>query len=339
MRIKPPQRKKLENYLKEFYNYYPNEKYTVLHFVKYFKRRLKDNKDAWMGVSGDTGSGKSFFVLMCQILFGRPFSLIDNVSYIPKGNEIVDKFQKLKFQTFLVDEAAKEMRSVNWQSKEQQNVNTAAMTERYKNNWVFLNMPNFNEFTKSMRRTNLQFRAIVPYRTKNFARVIIQRKSRNWRSDDPWSDILASKIYENLEKKKQDIDNEAILRIERGLPTTIMDFVIPNLELILPAVTDKYKELKEISREEDMKEEETNKDKKNIYKTKYDKVMCQVTKALYHNTLGIGEVKQSKTEIAKMLGIATGTFNKYLDMAPEELEPKNVNFRKNLEKEKKAATS
>ena len=61
-----------------------------------------------MGVSGETGTGKSYFVLMTQILFGRPYSLTENVCYIPKGNEIEEKFKKLDFNTLLIDEAARD---------------------------------------------------------------------------------------------------------------------------------------------------------------------------------------------------------------------------------------
>jgi len=332
MRIKPPQRKKLENYLKEFYNYYPNEKYTVLHFVKYFKRRLKDNKDAWMGVSGDTGSGKSFFVLMCQILFGRPFSLIDNVSYIPKGNEIVDKFQKLKFQTFLVDEAAKEMRSVNWQSKEQQNVNTAAMTERYKNNWVFLNMPNFNEFTKSMRVSNILFRAIIPYRTAKFARVFIQRKSRNWRDSDPWADKFADEKYQKIQRRYKEISNDHIDSIERGLPNYVMDFIVPNLALILPEVAETYENLKIQSRIVNQDNLTSEKEKRNIWKNKYQDFMVKFT--LFLNSHIVGKDKMSKKAVCHDLGISTETFNKYLNK-PHGDSAKSM-FHKNLLKEKES---
>ena len=120
---------------------------------------------------------------MTQILLGRRYWLDKNIAYIPKGNEIIDKFNRLKRDTLLIDEAAAEMRAVNWQSKAQQGVNVAAMTDRFKENIIFLNMPSFDEFTKSMKRGSIMFRAILAYRNNRFARVIIQRKSRNWRSN------------------------------------------------------------------------------------------------------------------------------------------------------------
>lgn len=312
MKIKPKDRKKLTAFLQEFYSIYPNEKHTVLHFVKYLKLRLKKNKDAWFGVSGDTAVGKSFFVIMVQILFGRPYDLTKNVTYIPKGNEIIEKFEALNFNTLLVDESAKEMRAVNWQNKSQQKVNVLAMTERFKNNVVFLNMPNFNEFTKSMRRGNLLFRAIVVYRTDLYARVIIQRRSRNWRSEDLWGDIQANKMYDKLVKQKKEITNEIILKIERAIPNTIMDFIVPNLEVILPNVTKEYERLKIESRKTDRHDYLSQSEKKNIYKNKYQRLLTKIAKVLFYNQLGIGKIKVTKQEFSESLGISTETFNKYL---------------------------
>lgn len=308
MRINPKHRKKVVNYLRKFYSYYPKEKYTVFHFVRYFKKRLKNNKDAWLAVSGATGTGKSYFVLMSMILTGRPMTLTDNVCYIPKGSEIRDKFKKLKFNTLLIDEAAKEMRGVNWHSKAQQEVNVDAMTERYLNNMVYLNIPNFRELTKPMREGSILFRVIIPYRTRTHARVIVQMKSRNFRSDDPWNDKAANKIYEKMEKRRIEITNEKMLDIERGLPNTIMDFMVPNLELILPEVTDEYKRLKIESRGE---VEELNKPR-DIYKEKYTQTLQKISKMLYNNEFN-GEKKVTKADISRALDITPTTLNKYLN--------------------------
>ena len=323
MKIKPEHRKRLEYYLKEFYKSYPQEKYTIFHCVRYFKRRLNNNMDAWCGVCGITGTGKSLLGIMMGILMGRPYDLTKNITYIPKGDEILNKFQKLKKNVFQIDEAAKEMRGVNWHSKSQQNVNTAAMTERYLNNMVLLLMPNFGEFTKSMRTGSIIFRFVAIYRTKTHVRVILQRKSRNWRSDDPWGDKAANKIYEAMDKKKKEITNEVILNIERSLPTTLMDFIIPNLELILPEVTDKYKELKIESRKNEEPEQSEAQKKESRYKKQYENMMAVVTKVLYNNELNMGKVKVTKTEISKTLGVSVDTLNKYLKRKKEEQSTKN----------------
>lgn len=327
MKIRPHHRKKLEYYLKEFYKRYPEEKYTIFHFVKFLKLRLKKNKDAWIAASGETGGGKSLFTIMCLILFGRPATLVDNIAYIPKGNEIIDKFARLWFNMLIVDEAAAEMRGVNWHSKAQQNVNTTAMTDRFKNNAVFLIMPHFDEFTKSMRRGSLLFRAVLIYRTDTHARIIIQRKSRNWRSEDPWGDKLANEKYKNLEfKKRKEITNENMLAIERAIPNTIMDFIIPNLELILPDITNEYEKLKAESREIKDKHETTT--TSTYYKDKYATLMSRVAKILFYNELDIGKVRPTKVDMATAIGCTVETLNRYISMK----EPDKKNFREKQDK-------
>ena len=334
LRITPHHRAKLKFYLDNFYKHFPNEKYTIFHFVRFFKKRLKDNKDAWMGVCGDTGSGKSRFVLMAMILMGRPVGLEKNVCYIPKGNEIMDKFDKLKMQCLLIDEAAREMRAVNWQSKQQQGVNEKAMTDRFKNNWVFLNMPSFNEFTKSMRRSNLIFRAILPFRTAQYARVIVQRKGRNWRSDDPWNDETANKAYQKYDTRKEEITNDKIVEIERSLPSTALDFIVPDLGLILPDVVEEYEYRKLESRK--LGDMEATKDK---WKTKFEDTMEKVVKSVYYNTIGFGIKKVSKKDMAKALGVTIGTFDKYLSkVVVKEEATKEANFRDVLKKRRADTT-
>lgn len=312
MKIKPYHRKKLEYYLKGFYKHYPEEKYTVFHLVKYLKKRVKNNKDAWMGVCGETGGGKSYLGIIIGILFGRPYDLTKNITYIPKGDEILDKFLSLNLNVFQIDEAAKAMRGVNWHDKSQQKVNTAAMTERYLSNVVMLMMPNFGEFTKSMRVGSIIFRMVVIYRTDTHARVIVQRKSRNWRSDDPWGDKAANKLYEIMDRKKKEVTNDVILSIERGLPNTVMDFIIPNLELILPSITDEYKKLKLESRDLEREKKPGGNKIESRYKKQYEALMEVVTKVLYNNELNIGKVRVTKSEIASTIGCSVDTLNKYL---------------------------
>ena len=332
MRINHTHRRKLKAYLDGFYKAFRNERYTVFHFVKFFKQRLKADKDAWLGVSGDTGVGKSRTVLMIMILFGRPMSLLDNVAYVPKGKEIMDMFDKLNFNCLLVDEAAREMRSVNWQSKQQQGVNTKAMTDRFKNNMVFLNMPSFNEFTKSMRQTNLQFRMIIPYRTKHFARVIVQRKNRNWRSDDPWSDVDADKRYQKVQKRHGEISNDMILSIERSLPVYVMDFIVPDLELPLPEVIEEYERLKKESRIEE--EENEPEVQKNKFKIKFEDLFERLTKLLWYNKLGIGTRKITKKELCEELGVTTDQFTKFLKLPPKKAE-ETLTFREKIQQQEK----
>lgn len=333
-RINHTHRKRLTYFLKKFYENQTAEKYTIFHFVRYFKQRLKEDKlDAWISVSGDTGVGKSYFVLMTMILFGRPMNLVDNVAYIPRGNQIMKMFDKLNFQSLLIDEAARELRSVNWQSKQQQGVNMKAMTDRFKNNLVFLNMPNFAEFTKSMKRGNIQFRAILPFRDQLTARVFIQRKSRNWRSPDPWGDEKLNKIYEKSEKRFKGLDNDQILHIERSSHAHVMDFSIPDLSIILPDVINEYERLKKLSREEDP--QEISQESKDKYRKKYEDLMAEVSHLLLDNPLQMGTVQVTRARVAKALGISVATLDNYRKRRKERRGRDTERFYTEIENKKR----
>jgi predicted DNA binding protein len=313
-------REKLSKYLKKFYSMYPSEKFTVFTFVRRMKDRIKGKiievngerkrvgtKQSIMPVIASTGVGKSYFGIMCSILYGRPFSLDGNISYMPKAKEVSLKMKKLDFSTFIVDEGAVSLRSFNWQNKEQQEVTMLAQTERFRANWYFINLPNYQELTKSIRDGTSEYRIFMPYRTDTHARVILQKKSKNFRNKDAWSDDFANKMYEKLERSRKEITNDDILKIERRLPNYVMDFMIPNLELILPDVCNEYNRLKQESREEE--EEENNKPDqwKDIFPRK-------AIKCIYHDTLGLKEgVRITQEKLAKELGVSASTIRKFLD--------------------------
>lgn len=324
--------KRLTFFLNKFYSCYPNEKYTILHYVKWMKERVtKGKKDIWEGVSGDTGGGKSYFMLMALVLYGKKrTSLTRNVTYIPKGDEIEKAFSRLNKEKLIVDEAAREMRAVNWQSKSQQSVNTKAMTDRFKGNWVSMAMPSFSEFTKSMKRSNMQFRTIVLFRTDKFARVIVQRKLSNWRADDPWYDKEADKKYDSAMRKfRGDLTDDQVLSIERSLPNTIMDFIVPDLSLILPDVCDEYERLKLASRDEGKVQEKKVQEEKNKHKGLYDDLLNRLSKVLINDELEFKKRSKapSREELADFLGVSTYALNNAYNSTRIEA-PKIPSFRK-----------
>ena len=309
MKITEHHKKKLVFFLEKFYAAYPDERYTIFNYVKWMKERIyKRKKDIWEGVSGETGGGKSYFMIMALVLYGRKkTSLTRNITYIPEGAEIETAFNRLNREKLLIDEAAREMRAVNWQNKAQQSVNTKAMTDRFKGNWVSMAMPSFSEFTKSMKRGNIQFRTIVLFRTDKYARVIVQKKLSNWRADDAWYDKEADKKYEAaMRKNRGDLTDDQVLAIERSLPNTLMDFIIPDLSLILPDVCSEYERLKRESRIEKKAVDVKAKEKIDKHKILYDDLLNRLSKVIINDELELRTRKKapSRDEIAEFLGIS-----------------------------------
>jgi len=189
-------------------------------------------------------------------------------------------------------------------------------TERWANNVLFLLMPNFDEFAKSIREGAMPFRIVIPYRNKEYARVFVYKKSDNWRSDDPWSDKEANDRYEKLRRRGR-LDPEDIDKIERKLDSYLLDFIIPDLGLILPSVIDKYEELKKKSREQ-LDEVDEVSPKENKYKNQYEQLMAKVAKILKYNLLNLGQVNVTQKEICEELGVSSPVFRKYLTMELDE---------------------
>jgi len=326
--VTPRERDYLAKYLKKFYTYQFNERYTIFDFVRFFKKRHKgkmvyfgtgDEKvkrrvgslQSMMLVSGSPGTGKSNFVLMTQILYGRPFNLRKNVVYLPKAMEISNKMRNLEFSTLNVDEAIKAMRNTNHYDKDQQETTMLAQTERFKANWIFFLIPNFREMTKSMREGSSEFRVVLLYRTETYARVIVQQKSPNFRSDDPWGDKEANFKYEKIIKRKKTITNTDKLKIERSLSNTVMDFMIPNLELILPNVTARYLELKAESRIDELNSKQAERDKIDKWR---DIIAPKLVRIIYDDTLGLREgARITKKALKTELSISNELLNKLLD--------------------------
>jgi hypothetical protein len=86
-----------------------------------------------------------------------------------------------------------------------------------------------------------------------------------------------------------------------------MDFIIPNLELILPDVCKEYTRLKEESRNE----EEVDKNKPDLWKDIFPK---KAINCIYNDTLGMKEgVRVTQDRIANELGISVSTLRKFLE--------------------------
>ena len=310
--------------LKEFYANHPNEQFTVFQFVKQFKERHKKNKQTYVGVAGEAGSGKSLFCLTSMILYARPMDLNYNIVYIPDGDEISKKLQEMEFNVLLVDEAARALRALDFAKSEQKKVTMLAQTERFRRNWIFLCLPNFQEFTKSLRTGSIIFRIIVLYRTTTYARIVLHRRSKNWReSADPWYDKESKKLYEKA-LRRGEITNERMLGIERKSPSYIMDFIIPNLSKILPEVVNCYEKIKEDSRKKMEEQDKPVSKVENKYKTKYELTLAKVTKLMAYNTLHFGDMKVTNKDIAEALGLSYQVFNKYKNMPIEKFDNENA---------------
>lgn len=342
MKVCPDDRKKLVYFLKIFYSHFGKERFTIFHLVRYIKLRNNMDKDSWIAVSGGTGMGKSYLDLMIMVLFGKRMDLEKNICYNPDGLEVSKKFSVLRKNILMVDEAARDFRSVNWQSKSQQKMTMQALTDRFYNNVVLLNLPNFKELNKSMREGTVLFRLYCLYRSKNYARIVVHARSRNWRSEDPWGEKIGNDMHEKHEKRYGSPNDKELLEIERKLPCYVMDFIVPNIGIILPNITEEYERLKLESRKETQGDEPDNKESNKVKKLEEMNKKVKMAKELYDALPG--SVTERKRKAADIMTMSYQTYTNYLkkeiitlkeaEKEPELLkEPKETKRRKKPEVE------
>jgi len=256
-RMDTDKRKKIKVYLQHYNKFLDQTSMNIFHYSRYMKQRIKQGYDAWVGVSGETGTGKSQFVLMNCALMGRRFNLKDNVAYIPQGNEISDKFDKLNGGELLIDEAGKSMRGVNWHNKDAQGVNVKAMTDRFIGNTVYMNIPDYSEFMGSTKKA-FHFRIHLLYRDETGAMVVVHRKIGYGITKEQWAETTSEKNFKDFTYKRRGSmipNNYEKLALHLRLPTYVMHFKVPALQWIVPEYVKAYEHFKKESRKENPEDE------------------------------------------------------------------------------------
>ena len=313
-RMDADKRKKIKLYLKHYNKFVGQTSMNIFHLARNMKQRIKNGYDAWAGVSGETGTGKSQFVLMVIALMGRRFNLKDNVAYFPKGNEISNKFDKLNGGELLIDEAGKSMRGVNWHNKDAQGVNVKAMTDRFLGNTVWMNMPDYSEFMGSTKKA-FQFRIHLLYRDEVGAMVVVHRKIGYGITKEQWAETTSEKNFKDFTYKRRGSmipNNFEKLSLHLRLPTYVMHFKVPALEWIVPEYIEAYQQLKVESRKEQPEDD--------------GKEMGSRQQG-YIKVIGLaleGEIKAGvpTKDLAKKYGVKVRTMQLWLRKAKQEAQEK-----------------
>ena len=90
-----------------------------------------------------------------------------------------------------------------------------------------------------------------------------------------------------------------------------MDFKIPNLELILPEVTNRYLELKEQSRIDEQNERQADEERVDKWR---DIILPKAIRIIVDDTMGIREgVRLTKKSLTTELGISNEVLNQLLE--------------------------
>jgi len=195
-----------------------------------FYKRVKQNSDAVIALTGEEGIGKSSLAIYigywCCKFAGLTFSLKRNELYSPDEKEVFDKLTKLpKYSPIIADEAIKILYKLGWQK--QMYINQLYALARKENKITLLCMPKFTDFNIYFRNHRIKTWIHVLSR----GQAVIFAKEASPFSKDPWNiDYNQKSIMENTKKKKfTEFDVEEKLYVLKKCKNYVSTLTFPQL--------------------------------------------------------------------------------------------------------------
>lgn len=216
------------------------------YFAKMVRRRLRQDWDMVIAVTGERGSGKSTLSKVMGYVIDPKFGLATNVAYIPTYKDIVKKFNALpQFSYFDVDEAIRAFYKMQFMNRLQQIIVQMYSTERYQNKATSLLIPRFWDLTENFRNNLVKIWVHVMGRGYAVAKVI----DPDMDSPDPWH---RKENYKRKTKGKKSVKRVTSLDIEQRIeleidgPNYFTHFTFPDLP---PYLRQEYIRLRQESRQ------------------------------------------------------------------------------------------
>ncbi len=327
--------------VKEFYKERGNPNVNAFWLANMMLRRLRNDKDFYCNIEGETGSGKSNLILLIALLMCRysgtwrnklngkivktyprttpldpkeweqltvNFDFNANMSFLDKTEELKKKYNDLdRYMPFIIDEGSKNLHKYGWQNKLQQMLVRMSQTERYQNKAFFICFPNFKELTTTFRNDRIKMRLYIYNRNmgKKFASCIISMKDVNRWISDPWHMEENARSFESLLKRIPIASRSAyhILKAEKKLKGYAGNFEFPSLKHIAPRIWKIYMKFKieNATKEQDNGEDE--KDSRKIMKWKYAVKQLMYWVIQQHPEFKMGD-------FTKLTGIGDSTLRK-----------------------------
>jgi len=293
--------------IEKFYNEKGNPKIDAFWLANIILKRLRNDKDFYCNIEGETGSGKSNLILLLSLLMCRyagnwrnkktgkvvnvyprttpldskeweqltiNFDFNKNMSFLDKTEELKNKYNELdKYMPFIIDEGSKNLHKYGWQNKLQQMLIQMSQTERYQNKAFFICFPNFKELTATFRNDRIKMRLYIYNRNmkQKFASCIISMKDVNRWIYDPWHMEDNAKNFETLLKRVPISSRTGyhILKVEKKLKGYAGNFEFPSLKHIAPRIWKIYMKFKIENATKKQEDTEETKDSRNLMKWKY----------------------------------------------------------------------
>jgi len=185
--------------LEQKYNF--NEDFKAL--CKVVMKRVREDYDCVMGITGEEGSSKSTCAHQIGFNTDKNYSLEENVLYSPSKRELEEKIKSLpRFSTIDGDEAIKILDKHLWHQPKQIFLNMFYRMCRQENQISLMVMPRFSEFNEGFR--NHRIKIWIHVLDRGIAVVFIKDPSAF--AKDPWWFDENQKIIDKYRSGRKLID-------------------------------------------------------------------------------------------------------------------------------------
>lgn len=179
---------------------------TVEDVAKFCKKKVKSDFQLFVGISGETGIGKSVFGLQLAKQCTPNFSLDRNVLYAPTFDQLKEMAEKLPaYNPILLDEAIKIMAKWDWQSRRARELNKYSDVSRVENKIYILCVPRFRDLNEKFRNGNITIWIHLLHRNKETGEGTGVLFSKDWNmfSTDSWNITLNDKLIKIAQSKRR----------------------------------------------------------------------------------------------------------------------------------------
>lgn len=236
------------------------------------KRRVRNDWDAVLAITGEEGVGKSTLGIQLGRQIDAEFSLEKNIIFDPEN--MVDKVRgNTRYSVNIVDEAARALYSRTWYERRQILINKYLKICRKENKILFLIIPDLWELDSSPRNKRVLLWIWVLERDKqtNTGKAAMFINERNQLYPDPWGLKEGQKIFTKVRGMNFLLNKELKYKMISKLPSFVCFFEFPKLE---DDIYSKYRELADKANEE----LEARWDVDDKYKAAFTKICCYLNR-------------------------------------------------------------
>lgn len=151
--------------------------------VEFIKKRIREDKDLVIAITGDEGIGKSTLAIWLGMSIDEEFTLEKNELFSPSVEEMESKVRGLpKYSVIVADEAIKILYKLYWMTKGQRYLNRLFSIVRDENKVIILCIPRFIDLNEWWRHHRVKIWVHVMERGV----AIVDMKDWSKWIRDPW---------------------------------------------------------------------------------------------------------------------------------------------------------